>query len=128
MSTQIPRCHFIKVNGVQCGSPALRGQIHCYFHSQWLEQHGGGNMEIVHGASRLPLSLPPLVDANSIQIALMHIIRLIVSGQIDTKQAGLILYALQTASANLSRINFEPSWRKVVVDPASVGNVPVEQW
>ena len=52
--------------------------------------------------------LPVLEDANSIQIALMQVMRLILSGQLDPKTASLLLYALQTASSNLGRTNFEP--------------------
>ena len=29
----IPHCHHIHLNGIRCGSPALRGQSHCYYHS-----------------------------------------------------------------------------------------------
>ncbi len=31
----IPRCQHIKVNGTQCGSPALRRNRLCYFHKTW---------------------------------------------------------------------------------------------
>jgi hypothetical protein len=50
----------------------------------------------------------------------MQIIRLVVAGQIDAKTAGLVLYALQTASANLARTNFEPYMRSMVLDPRTV--------
>ena len=30
----VPECHQIKVSGGKCGSPALRGQLYCYFHSR----------------------------------------------------------------------------------------------
>ena len=47
------------------------------------------------------LELPPLEDANSIQIALMQVIDAILHNRLDSKRAGLVLYALQTASSNL---------------------------
>jgi hypothetical protein len=50
----------------------------------------------------------------------MQIMRLLVAGQIEGKTAGLLLYALQTASANLSRTMFEPYIRSIVVDPANI--------
>src|SRR5581483_11361629 len=110
----IPRCQHIKVNGIQCGSPALRDQKYCYFHNQWREarinlfsrQHLRGS-----------ITFPVLEDANSIQISLMQIMHLIAAGQIDSKSAGLLLYALQTASNNLNRLSFEPYPPKVVIDP-----------
>jgi hypothetical protein len=29
----VARCRHIKVNGTQCGSPALRAEKYCYFHA-----------------------------------------------------------------------------------------------
>ncbi len=60
--------------------------------------------------------LPVLEDADSIQITLGQIMRMIVCRQVDTKSAGLLLYALQIASANLRRTGFEPYHRNVTVD------------
>ena len=31
----IARCQHIKVNGIQCGSPALKDRKFCYFHQRW---------------------------------------------------------------------------------------------
>ena len=47
----------------------------------------------------VPLELPPLEDANSVQMALMQVIDAILHNRIDNKRAGLVLYALQTASS-----------------------------
>jgi len=75
---------------------------------------------------RAAIDLPVLEDANSIQVALMQVMRLILSGQVDAKTAGLLLYALQTASSNLSRINFEPVVKtRVVIDPRTVDQTPL---
>jgi hypothetical protein len=69
--------------------------------------------------------LPVLEDANSIQVALMQIMRLLVSGQIEGKTAGLLLYALQTASANLRHTTFEPFMQSMVLDPSAVRHTPL---
>src|SRR5208282_6094370 len=66
----IPRCQHIKVNGTQCGSPALRRNRLCYFHKSWQ------GASIALGANRARrnravFDLPLLEDANSIQLALM---------------------------------------------------------
>src|SRR5205823_14269616 len=54
--------------------------------------------------------LPPLEDANGIQSAIMEVARALLQNKIDRKTAGLLFYALQTASANLKqRVKFEPS-------------------
>jgi hypothetical protein len=56
----------------------------------------------------------------------MQVMRLILSGQLDPKTAGLLLYALQTASSNLSRTNFEPVIKTcVVIDPRTVDQTPL---
>ena len=121
----IPRCQHIKVNGTQCGSPALRRNRLCYFHKSWQ------GASIALGANRARrnravFDLPLLEDANSIQLALMQVMRLILSGQLDGKTAGLLLYALQTASSNLSRTNFEPTIKtRVVIDPRTVDQTPL---
>src|SRR5881409_525917 len=60
--------------------------------------------------------LPVLEDADSIQITLGQIMRMIVCRQVDTKSAGLLLYGLQIASANLRRTGFEPYHKDVTVD------------
>jgi hypothetical protein len=51
--------------------------------------------------------LPLLEDANSVQMALMKVIQMLGSGEMDHKTAGLMLYGLQTASVNLRNTEFE---------------------
>src|SRR5437764_15280997 len=60
--------------------------------------------------------LPVLEDADSIQITLGQIMRMIVCRQVDTKSAGLLLYGLQIASSNLRRTRFEPYHKDVTVE------------
>jgi hypothetical protein len=121
----IPRCEHLKVNGTQCGSPALRRNHFCFFHKCWQETRIILNANRAR-RGRAALDLPVLEDANSIQVSLMQIMRLILSGQIDPKVAGLLLYALQTASSNLKRINFEPVIKtEVVIDPKTVDQTPL---
>jgi hypothetical protein len=55
----------------------------------------------------------------------MQIMRLLIAGQIDPKTAGLLLYALQTASSNLQGTRFEPNRHEVILDPAMVGETPL---
>ena len=33
-SSEAPRCRHVKVNGTQCGSPAVRSKSFCYYHQQ----------------------------------------------------------------------------------------------
>jgi hypothetical protein len=114
-SVHIPRCTHIKTNGTQCGSPALRGRRFCYFHKNWREQRVQLNAKHSACAS---ITLPVLEDADSIQVALMQVLRLILAGQVDPKMAGLLLYGLQTASLNLRSMRLDPVIKTdVVVNP-----------
>jgi len=118
----IARCQHIKVNGTQCGSPALRETKYCYYHVRyhWPE------LNALENNGELRQSLPTLEDANSIQAALAKVVERLVLLEIDHKQAALILYALQTASMNLKRTSLEPKLpTQVVIDRQSVAQRPL---
>ena len=115
----IARCQHLKVNGVQCGSPALRNRKLCHFHQRW--QQGRIQLNANRSRrSRYSLDLPILEDANSIQVALMQGLRLLLTNQVDHKTAALLFYALQTASSNLRHTQFEPRPQEVVIDPRGI--------
>ena len=116
MQSYPDRCQHLKTNGTQCGSPALRRNRFCYFHKRYQEER------IRLGVDRrrrgtATFFLPVLEDANSIQMSLMQIMRLLLTGQIEHKTASLLLYALQTASANLRQTRFDPRVHEVILDP-----------
>src|SRR5207244_3279444 len=96
------------------GSPALRNGEYCYFHRRWRMT----TVDLSHSAHHVTTEfvLPVLEDAESIQITLGQVMRMIVCRQVDTKSAGLLLYGLQIASANLRRTRFEPYHKDVTVD------------
>jgi myosin heavy subunit len=121
------RCQHLKVNGTQCGSPALRRNRFCYLHKLHQEERIELNLDRLKNARRrsVMVDLPVLEDANSIQVTLMQIMRLIITGQIDGKNAGLLLYALQTASANLARTSFQPRMHDVVLDVKALHETPL---
>jgi hypothetical protein len=124
-SGHVPRCQHIKTNGIQCGSPALHRGRFCYFHHRW--RTTAINLKRASTArSASVLELPVLEDANSIQVALTQIMRLILGRQLDHKTGGLILYGLQIASANQRHTSFEPLHKpQVIVDPRSVAETGV---
>lgn len=123
-SANIPRCTHIKTNGTQCASPALHGRRFCFFHKNWRGQRIQLDKKLP--AVSATFTLPVLEDANSVQIALMQVIQLLLSGRIDSKTAGLLLYALQTASLNLKQTDLEPrTHERVVIDPGSVRETPL---
>jgi len=129
-SGHIPRCQHIKTNGTQCGPPALRRKRFCYFHNRWRATSINLKRASASRSASL-LELPVLEDAGSIQVALMQVMRLILLRQLDHKTAGLLLYGLQTASANLRRIDFEHRHKPdVIIDPRTVSEngVGEEAW
>ena len=120
---RVARCQHIKINGTQCGSPALRREIYCFFHMRWALK----SMEIDENRQRerwnATLALPE--DADSIQMGLGEVIRLMMMRQVDHRTAALTLYALQTASANVKRTTFEPEPTRVVIDQECVARRPL---
>jgi hypothetical protein len=92
-------CTHIKVNGVPCGSPALRGEAFCYFHQR-----------MIRGVATPPKSrLHPIAqieDEESIQTSLMEVINALVRNTIDLPRAQLILRALNIAARNAPRVHF----------------------
>jgi hypothetical protein len=92
------------MNGTQCGSPALRWRRHCFFHERIRRERAKIAADTSAGRG---FDLPLLEDANSVQVALMKTIQMLGSGRMDHRTAGLILYALQTASVNLRNAQFE---------------------
>jgi hypothetical protein len=124
----VPRCQHVKVNGTQCGSPALRSRRHCFFHDRIRREQA----KIAANASGpRRFELPLLEDANSVQVALMKVIQMLASGTLDHKTASLILYALQTASINLRTADFEvEDVSEIVIDRDTVNATSINgpQW
>ena len=114
-SQEAPRCRHIKVNGTQCGSPALRSKNFCFFHQQdrpWkVECYSDGE----YATGEIPL--PYFEDAHSIQTVIRQVVQMVLQKRIERKTASLLLYALQIASSNLKRMELEkPQPEQVVID------------
>ncbi|HUA14828.1 MAG TPA: hypothetical protein VMG31_05990 [Verrucomicrobiae bacterium] len=118
----------MKVNGTQCGSPALRRRRFCFFHDKVRRERARIASQTL---SQRRFDLPLLEDANSVQVALMKVVQMLGSGNLDHKTAGLMLYALQTASTNLRNTDFEvDDVTGVVIDPDTVAATCINgpQW
>jgi hypothetical protein len=126
MSTYPNRCQHLKTNGTQCGSPALRRNRFCYFHKRYQDERIRLNVDRRRRGTAT-FFLPVLEDANSIQMSLMQIMRLLLTGQIEHKTASLLLYALQTASTNLRLTNFKPFVHEVILDPRDAAESPLDE-
>jgi hypothetical protein len=123
-------CLHIKSSGARCGAPAMRQSTLCYFHSDLnrrhevlkpnaltelhvpkalIDQYGQFKdiltAEYFSGHTEpFTLTFPPLEDHESIQIALSVILTALASNRIDPKRATVLLYGLQVASANTTRL------------------------
>jgi hypothetical protein len=93
-AAQAPRCTWIRENGTVCKSPRMKNDIHCYAHYR------------MRGARAENLWLPPLTDANAIQMAVMLVQRALIDDEITEKKAGLLLYSIQIAAANVNKTTF----------------------
>src|SRR5512141_2578159 len=91
MNAHIPRCQYIRTDGRRCGSPALKTKRWCYFHYEV-------------NRKTVTLDVPPLEDGNAVQLALTDLARAVADDRIPLKNAALLAYILQTASANLKKV------------------------
>jgi hypothetical protein len=102
-------CTHIKISGVRCGSPSLRGEQFCYYHQR------------MHRGVRTPPQsrLHPLAcieDKESIQAALAEVINALLRNTIEMKRATLIIRALHIAVKNDARASVRVSERESVKD------------
>ena len=95
--SHVRACTHIKVSGVRCGSPAMRGEQFCYFHQR-----------LIRGVAMPPrprlLPIAMIEDEESIQVALMEVINNLMCGTIELKRAELIIRALNVAVKNSARV------------------------
>jgi hypothetical protein len=116
-SFNAPRCQHIRTSGTQCGSPAQRNKNYCYYHQRWRPV----DINLSQPGKHATFTIPILEDAHSIQLSIAQVMRQLMDQTIDSKTAGLMLYALQIASANLRQLNAEtPQPSQVVIDLDSV--------
>jgi len=115
-------CTHIKVTGVRCGSPALRGEQFCYFHQRMLRTVKGPPATRIHHAALLE-------DEESIQASLIEVVNALLRGSIELKRAELVLRALNTAVRNIRRVKFAHASPMVtqIPDYPAVPDLEVEE-
>ncbi len=82
----IKRCQHIKINGTQCGLPALRDSTHCYYHIRyhWPEFNAlADNLGIRISSPRLRMQAP-------IQAALANVMERLIMSEIDHKSSNTL--------------------------------------
>jgi hypothetical protein len=106
MSISLPKrpnvrhCTHIKVTGQQCGSPALRGEFFCYFHTRVIK---GVQQRVDMQLHSMAL----LEDCESIQLSIMHVVDGLLKGTLDPTRARLIIQALRIAARNAKNVRFD---------------------
>jgi len=95
-ANRAPRCEYQKSNGQMCRAPKMRGQKYCCMHLA------------MEAARPTKFNLPPLDDANAIQVAITKGAQGLVDGTLEEKRATRLAYFLQLAMSNVGRVDFEP--------------------
>jgi hypothetical protein len=113
-------CTHIKVTGVRCGSPALRGEQFCYFHQRMMR-----GVQIPNNARIHPVAL--IENEEAIQASLMEVINALARNTIDLKRAELILRALHISVKNARRVNFGLHSGEMVKKVPDYTTTPVER-
>lgn len=112
-------CTHIKVTGVRCGSPAMRGEQFCYFHQRMLRTVRGPASRVHHAAL--------LEDNESIQASLVETVNALLRGSIDLKRAELVLRALNTAVRNIRNVHFGLDPERMVREIPDYPTPPLEE-
>jgi hypothetical protein len=112
--TTTPRCRHIKTNGLTCKSPALRGELRCFYHRGQMLRHSRFNSfsnppGLVKRGEHMPLI--PIDDHDSVQLALSMVINGLAIGHLEPTRAKALLYGLQIAANNAKNTKPEPSNR-----------------
>jgi hypothetical protein len=103
------QCRHILAAGHRCGSPALKEEYFCYFHHQ--NRLPVENLK-ERRAKQSTFTLWDLEDRASIQLSIAEVLSRLASNELDPKRAGLLLYGLQIASANLPRPKEAPETKR----------------
>ena len=96
----VRRCTHIQITGHRCGSPALKQEYFCYFHTRMIK-----GVQTRVDAQIHPVAL--IENAEAIQAAIMHMIDAVLKGNIDNKRANIILKALHIAVRNSRNVHFQ---------------------
>ena len=100
---QYETCRHVKEDGAYCGSPALRDRKYCYYH---LMQRGRRLRRARALRDNLPyrLEIQSLDNLYTIRDALTDIAQALAAGQLESRTAGKLLYAIQQVSSTNRRI------------------------
>jgi len=101
------QCRHIHASGHRCGSPSLRSEPFCYFHHTSRRPVPQSDLDRRRG-HQASFAIPSLEDRTAIQLALAEVLNRIATHDLDPRRAGLLLYGLQIAAANLPKPAAQP--------------------
>lgn len=93
------RCIYRRADGRQCGAPALLAHRYCELHRTWWE----AQMQELCGLAACQDDGQDGDDL-AVEDAFTELVRLMLTGEIDDARAGVLLYALQTATTLPDRL------------------------
>ena len=95
-------CRHIFTSGKKCQSPALHDQNFCYFHGNTRKRPARKDdaYEPYIPPQDTAHNLPPLEDADAIQLAISDVVLALAANRIDPRRARILIYGLQVASQN----------------------------
>jgi hypothetical protein len=86
----------------RCGSPALRGETFCFYHHPTRKPAKNREARRERRIARRPIPFPLPTNRAELLRAQLYLTHLIASNQIDTRRAGLLLFALQNLTKSLN--------------------------
>ena len=101
--TQYETCRHVKEDGAYCGSPALRERKYCYYH---LMQRGRRlrRARALRDNVTYRLEIQSLDNPYAIRDAVSDVAQALAAGQLESRTAGKLLYAIQQATTTNRRI------------------------
>ena len=109
------QCRHTMPEGERCGSPAMNGEKYCYHHHQTRRPIADASQR---RARRNAFGMPTPNSRAEIQDSIGRIISRVAGNDIDLRRAGLLLYALQLASTNLTEHQRHPKRTQLEAEPA----------
>jgi len=128
---QYETCRHVKEDGTYCGSPALRDRKYCYYH---LMQRGRRLRRARALRDNLPyrLEIQSLDNVYAVRDALTDIAQALAAGQLESRTAGKLLYAIQQVSATNRRIEQMEAARlqnsKAATDQTHADNSRIQEY
>jgi hypothetical protein len=91
-------CRHIMPSGAKCHAVALKDRPYCYAHTRLHKFKAAPQIGVMDD-----LRLPFMEDRHSIQLSIAMIVDAFCTARIDSKHAGLLLYAVQLSTQNVDR-------------------------